>query len=87
LIVANQAVHILLGVKIKIGILPAIPGVAGSAACPVGLDADAEVVEQVLFPNRDRLRVVPDLDGLSCQVNALCHHLSAAWGWHSRQAA
>ncbi len=52
---ANQAVDILLGCEVEIGVFPAVAGVAAGAAGPVALDANAEVVDRILFADRHQL--------------------------------
>ncbi len=52
---AHQAVDILLVAEIEIFIIPTVTGMAASAAFPVGLDTDAEVVDLVLFADGYRL--------------------------------
>jgi hypothetical protein len=55
LIVASQAVYILLDGKIKIRIHPAVSGMARGTGRPIRLDTQAEIIEGILFSDRDRL--------------------------------
>ena len=57
IVVADQTVHVGFDAKVVVRILPAIPRMTCGAGRPVGRDADAEVVEQVLFAAIHRLVV------------------------------
>jgi hypothetical protein len=59
-VMANQAVNILLTAEIEISIFPPVTGVAGSAGGPVSLDTDAEIIEGVLLAHGDN--AVPVLE-------------------------
>ena len=80
-VMTHQAVDLLAVAEVEIGVLPAVAGVAGGASRPVGLDADAEVVQAVLLADGHRLVVAGHLIGLALPgpVDGL-HHLAGLVG-------
>ena len=53
-IVANQAIDFFLVFEIKVLVFPAVTGMTGRAGRPVTLDANTEIVDAVLFADRNR---------------------------------
>lgn len=60
-IMANQAVNLGFIRKIEISAVPAIARVAGCAAFPIGLNADAEIIDGILLTDGYRFRPPIDL--------------------------
>lgn len=65
IIMAYQAIDSFLVGEIKVGIVPAIPGMTRRAARPVALNADAKIVDGVLFAYSDRPIAIFQVIGLA----------------------
>ena len=74
MVVANQAVYVFFLAKVEFGAVPAITGMAAGAACPVALNANAEVIDLVLFANGDGFVTAGQHNrgAFPCPMDSLC---------------
>lgn len=65
IVVANEAIDVGGVGEIVIGVGPAVAGVASGATVPIGLDADAIVVDEILFADGGGFVEAGDVDGFT----------------------
>ena len=82
----NQAVHAGLVGKIKILVLPTITDMAHGAGRPVGLDPDAEVVDDIAFTNAHQSLMPGNDDFFALPVPVRGLHDLGAGVWMAFQA-
>jgi len=64
-LMADQAVDVVRVAEVEGLVHPSVSGMAGGAGRPVALDADAEIVEEVLLTRRDRQGASVNVDGIA----------------------